>query len=344
MERSLRGFASDNNAGVHPEILRAIEAANAGHAIAYGDDEWTERARVKFQKHFGTRDVFFVFGGTPANVLGLRACMQPHHAVIAAECAHINVDECGALENFIGCKILTIPSADGKISVEQVARFLHFHGDEHRVQPKVISITQPTEYGVLYTPDEIKELANFACLHGMFLQMDGARLANAVMSLGVSLRGATGGAGVDVLSFGGTKNGMMYGDAVIFFNEALAKDFKFIRKQGMQLASKMRFIAAQFEALLTDDLWKRNAARANAAARRLVDGLVHLPGVIITQPVQTNAVFATMPESFIPILQERYSFYVWNEEAREVRLMTAFDTTNSDVDEFIAYARQASFR
>src|SRR5215213_5314733 len=242
-----RSFASDNNAGVHPEVIEAIRAANEGHVIAYGDDPFTTRAIKLFQKHFG-RDISvnFVFGGTGVNVLGLKAIMKSYEAIICAETAHINVDECGAPENFTGCKLVTVPTPDGKLRAEQIKPLLHGIGVEHHVQPRVISISQATEMGTVYTKKELKTLAGFAHDHGMLLHVDGARLSNAAVSLDASLKEITADAGVDVLSFGGTKNGMMYGEAVVFFDPKLAAEFKFIRKQCAQLPSKMRFVAAQF--------------------------------------------------------------------------------------------------
>src|SRR5688572_11127641 len=238
-----RSFASDNNAGVHPEIIDAIRAVNEGHVIAYGDDEITARAVKLFKKHFG-KDiaVHFVFGGTGANTLGLKAVTKPYQAVLCAETAHINVDECGAPEQFTGCKLIDLATPDGKLRVEQLEPYLHVVGNEHHVQPRVISISQATEMGTVYTKQELKALAQFAHANNMLLHVDGARLSNAAASLNASLKEITADVGVDVLSFGGTKNGMIYGEAVVFFDEELARDFKFIRKQGMQLSSKMRFI------------------------------------------------------------------------------------------------------
>lgn len=336
-----RSFASDNNAGVHPEVIEAIRAANEGHVIAYGDDPFTARAIKQFQKHFG-RDiaVYFVFGGTGANVLGLKAITKSHQAVICAETAHVNVDECGAPENFTGCKLLTVPTPDGKLRVEQIKPLLHGIGVEHHVQPAVITISQATEMGTIYTKKELKTLAGFAHDHGMLLHVDGARLSNAAVSLDASLKEITADVGLDVLSFGGTKNGMMYGEAVVFFNPKLAADFKYIRKQGMQLSSKMRFIAAQFEAMLSGDLWRRGPERANRMARWLADELTKLPQIKITQPVESNGVFAVIPSKYIPALQKRYFFYVWNEEISEVRLMASFDTTDEDIRDFVAFVRK----
>ena len=336
-----RSFASDNNAGVHTEVIEAIAAANAGHVIAYGDDPYTARAVEQFQKHFG-KDiaVYFVFGGTGANVLGLQAVTKSYNAVICAETAHINVDECGAPEKFTGCKLLSVSTPDGKLRAEQIAPFLHGVGFEHHVQPGVVSISQASEMGTVYTQRELKTLSGFAHKHNMLLHMDGARIANAAVSLNASFKEITKDAGVDVLSFGGAKNGMMYGEAVVFFDKQLAADFKYIRKQGMHLPSKMRFIAAQFEALLSGDLWRRSAAHANRMAQILASELAKIPRITITQKVEANGVFALVPQKYIALLQKKYFFYVWNDETSEIRLMTSFDTSEQDIAEFIGLVRK----
>jgi threonine aldolase len=334
--KTSRSFASDNNAGVHPQILEALASANSGHVVAYGDDSHTEAAIQKFREHFGKNvDVYFVFGGTGANVLGLKAVTEPYHAIICAETAHINVDECGAPEKFTGCKLLSVPTTDGKITVNQIKPFLHGVGFEHHVQPRVISISQSTEMGTVYTPREIKTLAGFAHTHRMLLHMDGARVANAAVSQNAKLSQITSDVGVDILSFGGAKNGMMYGEAVVFFDKRWSKDFKYIRKQGTHLPSKMRFISAQFEALLSKDLWKQNAAHANRMAKLLARELESVPQISITQKVEANGVFAIVPKKYVPVLQKKYFFYVWNEESSEVRFMTSFDTTEDDIKEFV---------
>ena len=338
---SKRSFASDNNAGVHPEMIEAITAANDGHVVAYGDDPFTARAVKVFQKHFG-KDiaVYFVFGGTGANVLGLKAMTNSYEAVICAETAHINVDECGAPEKFTGCKLLSIRTPDGKIRIDQIKPFLHGIGFEHHVQPRVISVSQATEMGTVYTKAELKTLARFAHDHNMLLHVDGARIANAAVSLNASLKEITVDAGVDVLSFGGAKNGMMYGEAVVFLNKNLGDNFKYIRKQGMHLPSKMRFISAQFEALLSGDLWRRSAAHANRMARVLGSELAKIPQIKLTQPVEANGVFAEIPEKFVPLLQKKYFFYVWNEETSECRFMASFDTTEEDIHDFVSLVRK----
>jgi len=330
-----RSFASDNNAGVHPKVLKAINAVNQGHTVGYGDDPYTQSVVLKFKKHFGSDIVvFFVFNGTAANCLSLKALTNSYHAVICAESAHIYTDECGAPEKFTGCKLIPIVPQNGKLTVESVANAYHGVDDPHHVQPRVISITQATEVGTLYQPAEIKALARFAHDRGMFLHVDGARIANAAASLGQTLSQATRDLGVDVLSFGGTKNGALGAEAVIFFNPKLGHDFLYLRKQGMQLASKMRFISAQFDALLTGDLWLKNAQQSNRMARLLQKKLSQIPQVRIVHKVEANGVFAKIPRKAIAKLQKRYFFYVWNQEQSVVRWMCSFDTTEQDVNQF----------
>ena len=336
-----RGFASDNNAGVHPDILAAMTEANHGHVPGYGDDPYTRKAVEKIREEFGKdTEVFFVFLGTGANVLGLATATRSYHSVICAETAHIQEDECGAPEKFTGCKLLPVETPDGKLTPEGVAGHVYGIGFEHHSQPRVISITQATEMGTVYTPEEIRALADFAHAHQMVLHMDGARIANAAAYLDVPLRGTTRDAGVDILSFGGTKNGMMYGEAVLFFNPLLAREFQFIRKQGMQLASKMRFIAVQFDALLSNGLWKKNALHANRMARKLAEAVKDIPGVSLTQKVQSNGVFAMVPPEWIPPLQKEFFFYEWDEKKSEVRWMTSWDTREEDITEFAGLVRK----
>jgi threonine aldolase len=342
MNRPKRGFASDNNAGLHPRVWDALRSADRGHAVAYGDDVYTETAVRLFRERFGERaEVFFVFGGTGANVSALASVTRPFQAVVCAETAHINVDECGAPERFAGCKLVDLQTPDGKLGPEQIESLLAHSGDQHHVQPRVVSVSQATELGTVYTAEELKRLAAFAHGRGLLLHVDGARLANAAAHLNVSLKELTADAGVDVLSFGGTKNGMMYGEAVVFFDPALAEGFKFVRKQCAQLPSKMRFVAAQFTALLGEDLWRETAAHANRMAQALAAELRAIPQARITQPVESNAVFAVLPPESIPRVQEHFFFYVWNEQTSEVRLMCSFDTTEDDVAELAAVIREA---
>jgi len=340
---STRGFASDNHAGVLPEVLDAIAAANTGHAASYGGDEWTARVSELFKHEFGSdAHAALVFNGTGANVVALQAFCQPFEAVVCASTAHLNVDECGAPERVAGLKLLAVDTPDGKLTPELVAPRLVRFGDEHAVQPRVLSITQSTELGTLYTPEEIRALADQAHERGMLLHVDGARLSNAAAALNVPLRAITTDAGADAVSFGGTKNGLLLGEAVVFLRAGLGGDVAFLRKQSMQLASKMRFVAAQFEALLSGDLWLRPAAHANAMAQRLAAAVADVDGVTVTQPVQANAIFAVLPPAVTTYLQERWRFYVWDENTGEVRWMCSWDTTEEDVDAFAADVRAAA--
>ena len=333
-----RSFASDNNAGVHADVLKALAAANLGHAVGYGDDAYTASAESHFKRHFGDDvAVFFVFNGTAANCLSLKALTSPYHAVICAEGAHIYVDECGAPERLTGCKLIPVPAPNGKLTVEAVHSAYHGIGDQHHVQPRVISITQATEVGTVYKPGEIRALADFAHERQMFLHVDGARIANAAASLGKSLRECTRDVGVDVLSFGATKNGGMGAEAVVFFDPKLASDFRFYRKQGMQLASKMRYLSAQFEALFSNDLWLKNARHSNRMAQLLKRQLSKIPDVKIVYPVEANGVFARVPRSAIPKLLKRYFFYPWDQERSVVRWMCSWDTTEDDVKQFVEF-------
>lgn len=336
-----RAFASDNWAGVHPEVLAAMAAANVGHVPSYGDDPYTREAEERIRAAVGEdAEVFFVFSGTAANVLCLHSMVQSHQAVICAETAHVYTSECGAAEKHIGCKLLTVPSPNGKITVPGIRAHLHDIGNEHHVQPRAISITQATECGTVYTPQEIRAIADFAHTHSLLLHMDGARIFNAAASLNVPLHAITSGAGVDALSFGGTKNGLVAGEAVVFFKQVLADDFEFKRMQGMQLASKMRFIAAQFNALLSNDLWKRSASHSNRMAQLLAGELAGIKGVALTQEVQANEIFVTFPAEIIPKLQREWPFHVWNEATSEARLITSFDTEEADIADFAALVRE----
>jgi threonine aldolase len=339
--KPIRSFASDNNAAVHPEVLEAIRRANEGHVVGYGDDRYTESAVARFREHFGADvHVFFVFNGTAANVLSLQALTRPFHAVLCPELSHIYTDECGAPEKFTGCKLIPLTAPGGKLTVETAAAAYHGIGDQHHVQPRVISITQSTEMGTVYKAAEVEALASFAHEREMFLHMDGARISNAVAAQGLTLRQATRDLGVDALSFGGTKNGLMGVEAVVFFRPELAQDFLYVRKQGMQLASKMRFMAAQMEALLTNDLWKRNAEHANRMAHLLQQEVRKIPRVKIVYPVEANGVFAQIPQAAIAKIQERYFFYVWSEEESVARWMCSFDTTEEDVLHFAGFVRE----
>jgi len=336
-----RGFASDNNSGIHPEILKAIESANSGHSIGYGDDKWTNEAVCLFKKEFGEdTEVFIVLTGTGANILGIQSGINSFHSVICAETAHIHTDECGAPEKFTGSKLIPVSTQNGKITPEQIEKHLHGFGFEHHSQPGLISITQVSELGTVYTVDEIRVLADLAHSHGMFLHMDGARISNAAVSLGLPFRAFTKDAGVDILSFGGTKNGMMIGEAVLFLNPALTLHSKYYRKQAAQLYSKMRFIGAQFVPYLRDEIWKSNAAHSNRMAKILETEVRKLKGVEITQLVEGNGIFAIIPKELIPLLQNEYFFYMWDEQRGEVRWMTSFDTTEEDILNFAKLLRK----
>jgi threonine aldolase len=333
----VRGFASDNYAGVHPEILAAIALANGGHQTAYGGDDYTAHLLRVIRSHFGPRaEAFPVFNGTGANVVALQALTDRWGAVICADSAHIHVDECGAPERVGGLKLLTVPTEDGKLTPELIDREAHGWDDEHRAMPQVVSIAQNTELGTLYTVEEIRALCDHAHERGMTVHLDGARIANAAAALDVPMRAFTYATGVDVLSFGGTKNGMLFGEAVVVLNPDAVRAMKHLRKLSMQLASKMRFVSVQLEALLAKDLWLRNARHSNAMARRLAAGVRAVEGVEILYPVQANAVFARLPHDVSERLQKRYRFYFWDEVAGDVRWMCSFDTTPDDVDGFVA--------
>ena len=331
-----RGFGSDNHSGVSPEILEAIHNANIEHALAYGDDEYCQRAGQLFREYFGNdAKVYFVFNGTGANVLNIDAMCRSHEAVVCAETAHINVDECGAPQRVVGCRLLTVDTPDGKLTPELVEPRLHGFGFEHHSQPKAISITQSTELGTLYTIDEIKALAALAHSHNMYLHVDGARLANAAVALGCTFRQMTTDCGVDCLSFGGTKNGMLMGESVVLLNPKLDVEIKYRRKQMTQLCSKMRFVAAQYEAYLTTGLWRRNAEHSNRMAQLLYEALKEVPQAKVLYPVQVNSVFVQLPRKVWQALQHDYFFYDWNEARDEVRWMCSFDTNEQDIVDFI---------
>ncbi|MFO7862651.1 MAG: low specificity L-threonine aldolase [Salinivirgaceae bacterium] len=336
-----KGFASDNNSGAQPQILAAMIEANQGHATGYGDDDYTRRATALFKEHFGDDvDVNIVFNGTAANVLGIMAAGRSYNSVICTDTAHINVDECGAPEKITGSKIIAVPHENGKLVPERVMAHLHGFGFEHHSQPGILSISQVTEMGTVYSPDEIRALADLAHSHGMMLHMDGARIANAAASLNLPFRKFTRDCGVDVLSFGGTKNGMIMGEALLFFHEEFAQGFKYLRKQHMQLFSKMRFISAQFTAYFKDNLWLTSAMHSNKMARLLEKKLEDIEQVQITRPVEANGVFAIIPKHWIAPLQNKYYFYMWDEAANEVRWMCSFDTTVDDIELFVAEIRK----
>jgi len=337
-----KSFGSDNHSGMHPHILAAIAEANNGDCVAYGNDPVTTDAINAFKRELGENiAVYPVLNGTGANVLGIKSVTRPYHAVIAADSAHLHVDECGAPENFTGCKIKLVATSDGKLTVPLIDTMLHGRGDEHHVQAKIVSITQVTELGTAYTPVEIRAVADFLHERNMLLHMDGSRIANAAAYLDCSLYEITAAAGVDVLSFGGTKNGLMLGEAVIFFEpeSAAAREFKYIRKQGMQLYSKMRFVSAQFHAYLADRLWLQNARHANAMAAQLAAGIRTNPHLELAYPVQSNGVFVKMPTRFIKPLQEHYFFYEWakiDPETSIVRWMCSFNTQSEDIQGFLS--------
>jgi threonine aldolase len=330
-----KSFGSDNHAGAHEAVVNAVIAANTGDATAYGDDEWTRRATDRLREVFQAEgDVFFVFNGSAANVLGLSLLLRRYEAVICAESAHINTDECGAAEQILGTKLLTVPSPDGKITAEGIARHLHGRGDEHHAQPRAVAITQTTELGTCYSLEELHAISDFCRTNDLKLFIDGARLANAAAHLDCSLADLAQFA--DVLSFGGTKNGALGAEAVVVMRPDLVADVKYLRKQQLQLASKMRFLSAQFLALMEDDLWHHSATHANEMAQRLYEGVANLPGVEVAYSVQSDSVFARLRPEHIEALQRDWYFYVWDEETSIVRWMTAFNTTKTDVDQFVA--------
>jgi threonine aldolase len=336
-----RGFASDNNAGIYPEILKEISEVNTGHVVGYGSDIYTGKALAVFKEQFGSpAETFFVFTGTAANVLSLTSVTRSWNSVVTASTAHLEQDECGAPEKFTGCKVLTVETPDGKITTDLITKHMHGFDFEHHSQPRVISITQSTEMGTVYTPYEIRKIADFAHKRGMLLHMDGARIANAAVSLDLPFKAFTTDAGVDVLSFGGTKNGMMSGEAICFLQPGLSADFKYIRKQGMQLASKMRFISAQFIAYFRNDLWKTGAAHSNAMAKILAEKLSQFEEIKITQKVQSNGVFVIMPFAVAEKMRKQYFFYPWNDMTSEYRLMTSWDTTDEDIEGFISLLKK----
>ncbi len=336
----MRSFASDNNASVHPRVMAAVVEANRDHAVGYGDDDWTRGAEAALRELFvggasgGFAEPLLVFNGTGANTIALQAATRSWGAIVCASTAHIYVDECGAPARMTGCQLLPVATPDGRLTPAMIAPHLHALGVEHHSQPAVVYISQTTELGTVYTPEQVGELADFVHTHGMLLHMDGARLANACAALGCSPRQVTVDAGVDVLSFGGTKNGMMMGEAVVAFRPQIARDMRFIRKQSAQLASKMRYLAAQWAPWLEGDLWLECARHANAMATRLAEVLSHHPGVRFTRRVESNQIFCILPPELLARLRERYFFYMWNDQTGEVRLVTSWDTTESDIAAF----------
>jgi threonine aldolase len=334
-----KSFGSDNHAGVHPAILQAIADANPGDAVSYGADEQTGQVTARLREVFGADEAFLVLNGSGANVLGLSLLLRRHEAVVCAGSAHIYTDECGAPERLAGTKLLPVPAPDGKITPEGIAMHLAGRGDDHRSQPGVVAVTQSTELGTCYTLAELRKIADFCRASDLRVYLDGARLANAAVSLDCSLAELADCA--DVLSFGGTKNGAMGAEALIVMRSGLAEDVPYLRKQQAQHTSKMRFVAAQFDALLAGDLWHANAAHANAMARRLAEGVAGLDGVDVVHPVQANAVFARLDPRHITALQQEWSFHMWDDQDSVVRWMTAFDTTEADVDAFLAAIRSA---
>ena len=346
-----RGFGSDNHSGASPEVLKAIAEANVDHALAYGDDEYCVRVGELFKQTFGEQaSAYLVFNGTGANVLNIDAMCRSHNAVVCAETAHINVDECGAPQRIVGCRLLTVPTPDGKLTPELVKTQLHGFGFEHHSQPRAISISQPTELGTLYTIDELKALADLAHSYDMYLHVDGARLANAAVALGCTFRQMTTDCGVDCLSFGGTKNGLLMGESAVILNPKLDAELKYRRKQMAQLCSKMRFMAVQFEAYLNGErrtengelvpLWRSNAEHSNRMAQLLYRELQDVPQVKVMYPVQVNSVFAQLPREVWTALQQEYFFYDWDEAENVVRWMCSFDTTEEDIHNFVAALRK----
>ena len=338
-----RGFGSDNHAAVHPDILESFKSVNEGHEPSYGTDMWTQKACDEFRKHFGSNaEIFFVFNGTAANVTALKALTKSFHSVLCTDVSHIQNDECGAPEFMTGCKLIPIVSQDGKMKLEDAAAALVRRGDQHHSQIQVLSLTQPTELGSVYSLAELKELIHWAKSQKLFVHIDGARLANAAAYLGVSFKELTTDLGVDIVSMGGTKNGLMMGEAVIILNPSLANDFKYIRKQSGQLPSKSRYIAGQFLAYLQNNLWKKIADHSHQMALKLYDDCQGIAGFQIRQKPQSNAVFVKMPQPWVKKLKADYFFYVWDEHTFECRLMTSWDTQVEDIEGFVKRAKELS--
>jgi len=334
-------LASDNFSGIHPEVLKAIEKANHGHAMAYGGDSWTAKAKELFQSHFGPQaDAFIVVNGTAANICAIKHALSPWQAVLCPQNAHIWTDECGAAAAVAGCTLLPVPAKEGKITPEALAHYLSYHGNQHHVQPAAFSITQSTEFGSLYSIEELRSFSHFAKKHNLLFIMDGARISNAAAALNVPLKAITTDVGVDILSFGGTKNGLMGAEAVVFLKPGLGKNFEYVRKQNLQLVSKMRFLSAQFVALLEGDLWLRNARHSNEMAKFLESLLRrHLPQLRILYPVEANALFVQIPKPALKKLQEKSFFWIWNEEESIARFMTTWDTEPKFLEKFVSELR-----
>jgi len=327
-----RFFASDNSATVHPAIMEALARANTGHAIGYGEDEVTKEAAAMVRDRFGSRaKAFFVYSGTGANVIGLQSALRSHEGVICTAESHINWDECGAVEKFTGSKLLSVPGDRGRLTGPQVESFLSTRGVVHHTQPRVVSLTQATEMGTVYPVETVREISEICKRHGMYLHMDGARISNAAVSLGIDLAAMTRELGVDILSLGGTKNGLMFGEAVIVWDDELAQRLHFAQKQGMQLASKMRYIAAPFTALFGTDLWRDNAQKANALASELATKVGAIDGAEVVYPVEANGVFVSLPKEVIPLVRDEVFFYDWEPEEGIVRFMVSFDNSPEDI-------------
>jgi len=332
----MRSFASDNNSGVHPMIMDAIVRANSDHAVGYGDDPWTAEAVEKIRQAFiPDCDVYFVFNGTGSNAVALQTITRPFNSILCAETAHIVIDECGAPAKMTGCHICSIPTPDGKLTPELIKPYLVGFGVQHHSQPGAIYLSECSELGTIYTPEELKAITSLAHQNGMKVHMDGARLANACASLHLSFKALTVDAGIDVLSFGGTKNGLMLGECVIVFDEEAKKYAQFFRKQSAQLASKLRYLSCQFIPYLETSVWLTNAQHANAMAQKLYSALNQFPNIRFTQKVESNQLFMTMPRPLIEYLQEKYFFYIWNEANNEIRLVTSFDTKPEEIDELV---------
>ncbi|SHH40535.1 threonine aldolase family protein [Tepidibacter thalassicus] len=337
----MKTLASDNYSGVHPKILQAIIDCNKKHAFPYGDDYYTKKAVEKFKEIFGEKiDVYFVSNGTAANVISLSSVLRSFESVICTDIAHITVDECGALERFTGSKILQLPHKDGKICIDDIKKTLNNRGVDRHTQPKIISISQVTEIGTVYTIDEIKNLVEFAHKNDLLVHIDGARISNAAVALDVSFKEMITDTGVDLLSFGGTKNGMMYGEAIISFNPKLSENLKYLRKQGMNVISKMRYISAQFLAFFENELWKENAKNSNAMAKLLATELQTIPDIKLLSPIESNIIFARIPEKWIKPLQSKYYFYKSEDESNLVRWVTSYDTTKEEILDFVNQIKQ----